>query len=212
MAKYFNYFPTTPYFLEDDKKSLDIVTNLTSKFKFDSNFKENSIVYYEYTINDGETPEIIADKIYSSPERHWIILALNDIVHPQFDWPMEQKSLLKFIDKKYEARANTSNGQTGLAWAQSNYKEYLVTETITVTNTGNSTISINQITEQEYANTVDSVSSYTLADNTNVEVVKTKSTKTYYDYEVENNDAKRSIKILKNEFVPVVEEEFRNIL
>jgi hypothetical protein len=212
MAKYFNYFPTTLYFLEDGKTSLDVVTNLTSKFKFDSNFKENSIVYYEYTVSDGETPEVISDKLYGSPEKHWIILALNDIVHPQLDWPLEQKSLISFIDKKYKERANTANGQTGINWAQSNYKEHFVTETITVTTTGSSTISINQITEQVYANTTDTTESYTIFANTVVEVSKIKSRKTYFDYEIDNNESKRSIKILKNEFVSRVEEEFRNLL
>lgn len=212
MAKYFNYFPKTSYFLDKDTKSIDVVTNLTAKFKFDDTFKENSVVYYDYTIKDGETPEIISDKMYGSPEKHWIILAVNDIVHPQIDWPLEQKSLINFVNKKYETQANTLSGQTGLEWAQSNYKEYLVTETITVTNTGSSTISINQITQQDYANTVDTSSSYALADNTNVTVTKTKSRKTYYDYEVELNESKRNIKLLKNEFIPTIEQEFRNIL
>jgi hypothetical protein len=212
MAKYFNYFPKVPYFLDDDKNSLDVVSNLTSKFKFDSTFKENSVVYYDYVVKDGETPEIISDKIYGSPERHWIILILNDIIHPQIDWPIEQNSLIKLIDKKYEVYANTSNNETGLEWSQTNYKEYLVTETIKVLSDNSTTISINQVTEQSYANVVNSTENYLLSDGTNVEVKKVKSRKTYYDYEVEVNESKRNIKILKNEFVPVIEEEFKNIL
>jgi len=212
MAKYFNYFPKVPYFLDDDKNSLDVVSNLTSKFKFDSTFKENSVVYYDYVVKDGETPEIISDKIYGSPERHWIILILNDIIHPQIDWPIEQNSLIKLIDKKYEIYANTSNNETGLEWSQTNYKEYLVTETIKVLSDNSTTISINQVTEQSYANVVNSTENYLLSDGTNVEVKKVKSRKTYYDYEVEVNESKRNIKILKNEFVPVIEEEFKNIL
>lgn len=325
MAKYFNYFPKTAYFLEKEKQSLDIVTNLTSKFKFDSNFKENSVVYYDYVVTDGETPEVISDKIYGSPEKHWIILALNDIVHPQLDWPLEQKSLISFIGKKYKERLNTAISQTfiitsvqnpsgsgaiyqvdglnkpvltlvrggvytfdqssatnithqiafkddtgvsyttgvvttgsvgtagaktiitvannapnnlryycvthgnnmgntitvqnnnntsqmGIDWAQSNYKEHFITETITVVNTGSSTISVNQITEQVYANTTDTSASYTIFANTVVEVSKIKSRKTYFDYEIDNNESKRSIKLLKTEFIPLVEEEFRNLL
>lgn len=212
MAKYFNYFLKTVYFLDDDKTSLDVVTNLTTKFKFDNTFKENTVVYYDYVVNDGETPEIIADKIYGSSERHWIILALNDIVHPQFDWPLEQKSLIKFIDKKYKDRANTANGQTGLSWSQSNYKDYFITETITDLNTNSTTIYVNEITAQSYANTTDTATNYTLSDGTNVNISKVKSRKSYYDYEIDNNESKRNIKLLKNEFISLIEEEFKNII
>jgi hypothetical protein len=211
MAKYFNYFPKVPYFLDDNNTSLDFVTNLTTKFKFDSTFKENSVVYYDYIVRDGETPEIIADKLYGSSERHWIILLINDIVHPQIDWPIEQNSLIKLIDNKYESFADVANNETGLEWSQSNIKEYYVTEEIKNLSDNSTTISINQITSAVYANTINTVENYTLSNNVTVSVSKTKSTKTYYDYEIENNENKRNIKILKNEFIPTIEEEFKNL-
>jgi hypothetical protein len=34
----------------------------------------------------------------------------NDIIDPQYDWPMENRTLMQYIDKKYSA-----NG--GLSWA-----------------------------------------------------------------------------------------------
>jgi hypothetical protein len=211
MAKYFNYFPKVPYFLNDENTSLEVVTNLTTKFKFDNTFKENSVVYYDYIVKDGETPEIIADKLYGSSERHWIILLINDIVHPQLDWPIEQNSLIKLIDNKYESFADVANNQTGLQWSQSNIKEYYVTEEIKNLSDNSTTISINQITPAVYANTTNTVENYTLSSNVFVTVSKTKSTKTYYDYEIENNESKRNIKLLKNEFIPTIEEEFKNL-
>lgn len=211
MAKYFNYFPKVPYFLNDEDTSLEVATNLTTKFKFDNTFKENSVVYYDYIVKDGETPEIIADKIYGSPEKHWIILLLNDIVHPQIDWPIEQNSLIKLIDNKYESFADVANNETGLEWSQSNIKEYYVTEEIKNLSDNSTTISINQITPAVYANTINTVENYTLSNNVFVTVSKTKSTKTYYDYEIENNENKRNIKLLKTEFITTIEEEFKNL-
>ena len=76
MAKYFNYFPKTAYTF--DGTNIQYVTNLLSKVSFESDFKENSVIYYEYLVSDGETPEIVAHKIYGSAEKHWIILMLND--------------------------------------------------------------------------------------------------------------------------------------
>ena len=40
----------------------------------------------------------------------------------------------------------------------------------------------------------------------------TKETETYYQYEIKVNDEKRNIKILKPEFAPAVEEEFRRVI
>lgn len=215
MAKYFNYFPTTPYFYDKDQKSIDVVTNLTFKFKFNDAFKENSIVYYDYIIPEGETPEILASKIYNSSERHWILLMVNSIVNPINDWPMNSYSLNKYISLKYSTSeyADTANTSvTGIQWAESNVKEYFVKEKKTILSTGKSQEKTIIITSQDYANTSPITSNnYTLGDGTQIELKRTRGTKTYYDYEIENNESKRKIKILKNEFVPLVEKEFKNL-
>jgi hypothetical protein len=215
MAKYFNYFPQVPYFNDDEKTSVDVVTNLTFKFKFNDAFRENSVVYYDYIVPEGETPEILASKIYNSPERHWIILMVNNIINPSNDWPMNGYSLNKYINLKYSTSeyadtANTSN--TGIQWAESNVKEYFVKEKKTIISTRQSEEKTIIITQQDYANTSPVTSNnYTLSDSTQIELRRTRGTKTYYDYEIENNEEKRKIKLLKQEFVPFVEKEFRQL-
>jgi hypothetical protein len=215
MAKYFNYFPKVPYFLDDDKTAVDVITNLTFKFKFNDTFKENSVVYYDYIVSEGETPEIIADKIYNSSERHWIILMLNNIVNPSVDWPMSTQALNKYINVKYSANnyadtANTSN--TGLSWSESNIKEYFITEKRTILKTGEKTETKIIITELDYANTSPSTTNtYTLGDGTQIELNSTKGSKSYYEYEIDKNEDKRPIKLLRNEFVPLLEKEFKQL-
>jgi hypothetical protein len=215
MAKYFNYFPKVPYIYDNNQTSIDVVTNLTFKFRFNETFRENSVVYYDYIVPEGETPEILASKIYNSPERHWIILMVNNIVNPLDDWPMNGYSLNKFINSKYSTNeyadtANTSN--TGIQWAESNIKEYFIKEKKTIINTGKSEEKTIIITQQDHANTSPiTTNNYTLSDGTQIELRRTRGTKTYYDYEVENNEEKRKIKLLKNEFVPFVEKEFREL-
>jgi len=61
MAKFFKYFPKTPYAIENNE--IDYVTNILSKVSFEKDFRENSVVYYEYLVSDGETPDVIAHKI-----------------------------------------------------------------------------------------------------------------------------------------------------
>jgi hypothetical protein len=212
MAKYFNFFPKTPYYIDKDKRSVDLLTNLTTKFKFNDDFKENSVIYYDYDIVEGETPEIIADKVYGSPERHWIILLLNDIVNPFSDWPMQYNSLIKHIEEKYVVYADTANSETGLEWAQTNYKIHQVKELKTIIETGVSTENFISISELEYANTINTQDFYTLNDNTQIKVTKTKERINYYDFEINENENKRTIKLLRNEFIPLIEEEFKRTL
>lgn len=211
MAQYFKYFPVTYYNLDENKTSVDVVTNIMSKFSFEPEFKNNSVVYYEYVITDGETPEMLAHQIYGSSERHWIILALNDIINPLTDWPIEQRSLINIIDKKYEPYANTANGFTGLAWSQQNIHSYHKKELQYNPDLNESYSTTIQIDADTYANVSPSSTTYTLDNDKNIRIDITKSTKTYYEYEIEQNENKRKIKLLKPEFVQTVEEEFKKV-
>ena len=207
MAKYFNYFPKTVYTLN----SLDVetVTNITSRFGFEQSFKDNSAVYYEYDIQDGDTPEIIASKFYDSPERHWAVLMINNIIDPQFDWPLDQRTIISYINEKYSA--NASVGQSGTTWAQANIHSYYKVETRTSNSTEAELQTKLQIDANTYANVAATTTNLTLDDGNSITITTTKETKSYYDYEIEENEAKRTIKLLKPEFVSSIEEELRNV-
>ena len=134
MAKYFNYFPVTPYVSNNQTSGVDTATNIIARFSFEKKLKENESSFYKYTIKDSDTPEIIAKKYYEHSERHWIVLLFNDIIDPQYDWPLQYSQFIDYVDAKYTANgaANTTV-QIGLEWAQdiNNVKEYykIVTRT-----------------------------------------------------------------------------------
>ena len=208
MSKYFNFFPKTLY--TTDTKNADVVNNITSRFNFEETFKNNTAVCYEYDIQDSDTPEIIASKFYGDSERHWIILLFNDILDPQFDWPMDYRTLISFIDEKYSANANVN--QSGSSWAQSHTKAYYKIETRTTISTNTITVNEIEIDANTYANVTSSSSNVTLADGYVITIALSKDTQSYYDYEIELNESKRKIKLLKPEFVPTIEEEFRTVI
>ena len=209
MSKYFNYFPKTFYKLNQNSNDVDAVTNITARFGFEQAFKNNSAVYYEYDVQDSDTPEIIANKFYGSPERHWAVLMINDIVDPQFDWPLDQRTINSYIDEKYSA--NASVGQSGTTWAQANIHSYYKVETRTTNSTGTKLQSKLEIDANTYANVAATTSNLTLDDGNSITITTTKETKSYYDYEVEENETKRTIKLLKPEFVSSIEEELKII-
>ena len=214
MAKYFNYFPKTLYTANNSSAGLDTVTNIIARFGFESTLKENSSAFYKYDIKDGDTPEIIASKYYENSERHWIVLMFNDIFDPQFDWPLRDRVLVDYIDAKYTANgaANTTI-QTGLSWAMSPNNIQAYYKVITRTNIDDiKIIEKLQLDANTYANTATTNIIYNLQDGSRITEVVTKETQSYYQYEVAVNDSKRTIKLLKPEFVTAVEKEFKRVI
>ena len=211
MANYFSKFPKV-YHSFDGFNSSQYITNLLTRFTFEKEFKTNTAAFYEYDIREGDTPEIIASKVYNSPERHWIVLLFYDIINPQYDWPLQYDQLNSYIDAKYLAEANSNSSGAGITWAKNNTHSYYRVEKCTAPN-GTTTVKKYRIDANTYANTVVVLNdSVTLADNNIVLFDTTKETKTYYNYEMEENEKKRTIKLLKQEFVSPLENELENIL
>jgi hypothetical protein len=220
MADYFNNFPLTFYSSgANNVTSVDTVTNITARFGFEETLKENSSAFYPYTIKDSDTPEIIATKIYNNPERHWIVLMFNDIMDPQYDWPLPYEAFNGYVDQKYSGPeyANTSISGDGLSWAKniSNIQAYykIVTRTAVKKTPENKTVTEKiQLDANTYANVVASTATYTLPNGDLITEIVSKETKTYYQYEDELNDSKRKIKILKPEFISPVMREFKEVI
>ena len=216
MSKFFNYYPKTFYTSNNNSTGIDTVTNIIARFAFEKSLKENSSAFYKYTIKDSDTPEIIAAKFYDNVERHWIVLLFNDIIDPQYDWPLKSDTLIKYINTKYSTveYANTANTLvTGLSWAQNISHVQAYYKIITRTSADGTDI-VEKITvdANTYANIAATSISYTLNNASSITQTVSKTTQTYYDYELELNEAKREIKLLKGDFVSEVEKEFKRVI
>ena len=209
MAKYFKYFNKINYNVNDNY--FDVVTNLMNRFTLEEQFKTNVAVYYKYSIMDGETPEQLSKKFYGETERHWIILSMNNIVDPFYDWPLSNRAFIKYVENKYATSqyADTANTNiSGVTWARSNIHSYFKTIETSYNNYANSkTLEIDFDTYDTLI-TGQTVVDPALTDGNTIVKNITKSSKTYYDYEYDENESKRSIKILKKEFVRPLMEEF----
>jgi len=214
MAKYFNYFPKTFYSNANASTGLDSVTNIIARFGFEQSLKNNSSAFYKYQIQESDTPEIIAHKYYGSAERHWIVLLFNDIIDPQFDWPLKYDIFIDFVDAKYTANgaANTTV-QSGLAWAMSTNNVQAYYKIVTKTDIDNVTlIEKIQVDANTYANVATSSTTITLQSGDAINQAVTKEKKTYYDYEMEENESKRDITLIKSDFVKEIEKEFKKVI
>jgi hypothetical protein len=138
----------------------------------------------------------------------------NDIVDAQYDWPLRYENFISYVDSKYTANgaANTTV-QSGLAWAMSTNNVQAYYKIVTKTDIDNVTlIEKIQVDANTYANVATSSTTITLQSGDVVTQAVTKEKKTYYDYEMEQNESKREITLIKNEFVKDIEKEFKRVI
>ena len=97
---YFANFPLIPYDSVGNGK-FKVVTNLLKRVAVRSKIKTNTSYFDTYDVKEGETPEILADKLYNDSELHWVILLLNDITDRYHQWPQNTNQFLAYINDKY---------------------------------------------------------------------------------------------------------------
>lgn len=99
------YFQDFPKFLYEydvnGSNKTFLVTDITRNIRVRRDILANVTVYDEYDIIDGETPEIIAEKIYGDAQYHWVIMLANERFDYLEDFPLDQPRLDAYIQDKY---------------------------------------------------------------------------------------------------------------
>jgi hypothetical protein len=97
---YFNDIPKI-YYDSYGTKNPKIVTNLLRRVGFRAKVKTNTLLFDTYSVREGETPEIIAHKLYGDSELHWVVMLVNDVIDRYHDWPMSTPQFNSYINQKY---------------------------------------------------------------------------------------------------------------
>lgn len=97
---------TPPYGIIKKETKAFAMTDITRNIRFRRDILSQITVYDEYDIVDGETPEIIAEKVYGNSQYHWIVMLANDIYDYKADFPLTQLALDKFVEDKYGDQAD----------------------------------------------------------------------------------------------------------
>jgi hypothetical protein len=193
------YFDTLPKIIEYDQKGVGrVFTNLLARASVIPELLKNPAVYYHYDIQDGDTPEIIAHKYYGDSYRYWILLLANEILDPQWQWPMTGKVFSDDVSAKCGVN-------------QSSVHHY--EKTITQVDSGTNTTTTNTVVidEDTYISTLETTKTYSLPTG-NVTVSITKLAVTNYDYEAQENEKRRAIKILNSNYVNQFETELKKLM
>jgi hypothetical protein len=183
---YFEDFPKVFYDIKKNGK-LENVTNIMLRYKFNAVIKNFVSPYYDYNVQDGERADVIAFNVYEDYTLDWLIYMVNDIVDPNFDWPLSQRTLERYIVKKYGS----------IPTAQATVHEYrkILNE---------QSVLFDGTIVPKRTLVIDETTYNTLATPDRESISK-------YTYENELNDAKRQIKLIQDRFVPEILLELRDV-
>lgn len=200
------YFKTLPKIRYTDQNNVStIYTNLMARANIIESMLQNSLLFYEYDVQDGDTPEIIAYKYYGDINRFWIVLYCNKINDPLWDWPLSGEQFIKFVDSKY-----------GINKDDVHHYEKTVVSTNKTTGTDfdiKTTTETHEISEEEYNLLFGLTNTESFTFDTGVVTVTTSvGIVTNYEYENRVNESKRSIKLLNKVAAEQLENEFINIM
>lgn len=200
MPRYFSKFPKLAY---TKNNVTTIITDLMARVNVVRNPLDNISLFYEYNVQEGDTPEIIASKYYSDPELHWVILMFNDMVDPFYDWPMHYQQFVDFIVSKY--------GSVETAKTTIHHYEKIITKEDVLS--GEVTTDVIQIDSTTYtALPVTESWNLSLPNGNSIKMTITKREVDNYTYEDELNESKRLIKLVRPDLIPDIKKQFEALM
>jgi len=108
--RYFQNFPAIQYAVSANKSGKIDYINIVDYFKMmrvrEDILPEDSF-YVPYTIQEGESPDMISYNEYDDEQFYWVILQVNNITDYYNQWPMTTRELEEYITKKYGSEVNS---------------------------------------------------------------------------------------------------------
>jgi hypothetical protein len=195
------YFDTLPKLLRTDSAGQSVLmTNLLARSSIIPSLLDNAALYYKYDIQEGDTPESIAYKYYGESYRYWIVLFANQILDPQWNWPMNNVVFSGYLQDKYPSID---------VYGTIHHYEKITTQFDFGTNT--TSVETVQISQDAYNTLIPSTNTYTLPTG-KVSVSISKNAVSIYDYELKLNESKRNINILNNNYVNEIEKQLKSLM
>ena len=165
------------------------VKNLFRRAKIRDDFFQNVTAFTKYKIIGEERPEQIAQKLYGSSTYDWVVLISNNIINLRTEWPLSDSEFSDYLERKY----------TEAELAQPHHYE----TTAVIDSRGKLIIPAGKI--------VDSNFSITYYDGLSVTKNPVKMV-SVYEYEIQQNDKKRNIYVLRNRYLQTAIDDMKRIM
>ena len=179
MANYFRSIPSINYDIwGTEPRHYQSVTNIMKRVKFKPEVLEDISEYYPYIVRDGERPDIISFQQYETVAFSYLILLINDIQDPIFDWPLSTQQFEQYITNKY--------GSVNSAMMTTKYYYQIIRAEVARTGTSERVPEVKFIVDETTYNALD---------------ITLRKTQTIYDWEDELNNDKKEIRLINSNFI-----------
>ena len=191
---YFRQLPDLDYpSLANDRNSVydyQVVKNIFKRAVLRDDVFDEVTAFTKYSVQGDERPDQVAYKFYKDSALDWVVLTTNNIVHVRDEWPMGNQDFLTYLNDKYTTQE------------LSNVHHY---ETEIIRDSKGRLI-------QPEGLTVPAGHSISFLDNGVLRTESKLKLFTFLQNEIDLNDAKREINILKDRYLNLFLEDFNNIM
>ena len=179
-----------PSFLPEKTSSLDFieVKNIFRRVKLRDDLQNNFTVFDRYQIPMNARPDTVAEDLYGSPQFDWVVLTTAGILNVRNEWPLSDRDLYDYsLDKYGESLNSVKFFETTEVKDTSGRmilpKGKVVDSNFTIPKPGEPTATLNPVV---------GISNY--------------------EYETRLNDKKRSIFVLREEYLQQFLDDMRQIM
>ena len=193
MSNYFSKLPNFEYVsrLPDAKISDYIaVKNLFKRGAIPEDILDTVALFTKYQIVGDDRPDNVAFFEYGDQDLDWIVLACNNIINIQSEWPMTQEVFNDYLLNKYGSYENMYEIHHYETVELRTFDDLLILEG-------------GLIVDEDFTFT------HSYGD---IQTHSPVTTVTNYEYEEMLEDKKRSIFLLKPEYVAIVKDDFESIM
>tara|TARA_B100001939_G_scaffold166947_1_gene143999 strand:- start:362 stop:1087 length:726 start_codon:yes stop_codon:yes gene_type:complete len=108
--EFFKNFPEVQYQLDG---KVIYIKDFFRKSRVDQEAVKSLINYTYYELEEGERPDIAADKLYGNSDLHWTFFLVNDFEN-YYDWFKDATSFESYISKKYPGQIAIASQSTDI--------------------------------------------------------------------------------------------------
>ena len=200
MSNYFRKLPNLDYpsLLKNRESNVDYVQtkNLFRRVKIREDLFANFMQFDKYEIVGDERPDNVSEKVYGRDDLDWVILLSNNIIDINNEWPLSQLQLNRFLADKYTPQELVSIHHYETLELRDSKNQLILPAGLVVDEDFN----------LEYLSGGQIKSTNSLVQGRPVRAV------TFFDYENDLNDQKRTINVLKRDFLGIFIKDFERIM
>jgi|LWDU01.1.fsa_nt_gi hypothetical protein len=79
-----------------------LISDISHRFTIQPTLITLAGQYYNISISENSTPESVSMRVYGTTDYWWLILAINNVIDPFYDWLMSDEEVTKYCILSYD--------------------------------------------------------------------------------------------------------------